>query len=237
MEEALPLSPARWPALAREALRLTLPIVLGFAPVGFAYGVLAIKAGLSPLNTLLMSLIVFAGSAQLIAVGMLAAGAPVLAVAATALVVNLRHLLMSAAVAPFLRAWPRPLLALFTFQMTDETFALHLSRFSRGDRGRGLTLAINALAHAAWLGGSALGVLSGSFIGDVRPLGLDFALPAMFIALLCGQVQGRTHLVVALAAAGLSLALPHLGLGQWSVLAATALAATLGLGVGSWTRK
>ena len=226
MEEVLEQPTGRLAATAREAVRLALPIVLGYVPVGFAYGVLAVKSGLSLANTALMSVIVFAGSAQLIAVGLLAAGAPALSVVLTAFVVNLRHLLMSAALAPWLSAWPRRLLALFCFEMTDETFALHLSRFQRGDRALGLTLGINFVAHASWVGGGVLGALSGSLIGDVRPLGLDFALPAMFIALLCGQLKGRPHLLAGLAAAGLALALPGLGLGRWSVLAATGLAAT-----------
>jgi 4-azaleucine resistance transporter AzlC len=229
MEEALEQPDGKLAATAREAVRLALPIVLGFVPVGFAYGVLAVKCGISALNTVLMSVLVFAGSAQLIAVGLLAAGASPLSVVLTAFVVNLRHLLMSAAMAPWLSAWPRRMLAFFCFQMTDETFALHLSRFQRGDTDRGVTLGVNLTAQAAWVAGSVLGALSGSLIGDVRPLGLDFALPAMFIALFCGQLKGRSHLLAGLAAAGLALALPSLGLGQWSVLAATALAATLGM--------
>jgi 4-azaleucine resistance transporter AzlC len=229
MEQVLDRPAPRWAAVARESVRLALPIVLGYVPVGFAYGVLAIKSGLSPANTVLMSVVVFAGSAQLIAVGLLAAGAPPLSVALTAFVVNLRHLLMSAALAPRLAAWPRRLLPLFCFQMTDETFALHLARFSRGDTDRAVTLGVNMTAQAAWVAGSLLGALSGSLVGDVRPLGLDFALPAMFIALLCGQLRGRPHLAAGVSAAGLALLLPRLGLGQWSVLAATALAATLGM--------
>ncbi len=229
MEQVLEQPAPRGAAVARESLRLALPIVLGYVPVGFAYGVLAVKSGLSPLNTVLMSLVVFAGSAQLIAVGLFAAGAPPLSVVLTAFVVNLRHLLMSAAVAPHLAGWPRRLLPLFCFQLTDETFALHLSRFQRKDTDRAVTIGVNMVAQAAWVAGSVLGVASGSLVGDVRPLGLDFALPAMFIALLCGQLKGRPHLAAGISAAGLALLLPRLGLGQWSVLAATALAATLGM--------
>jgi len=237
MEQALERPAGNWAARARESVRLALPIVLGYVPVGFAYGVLAVKSGLSPANTVLMSLMVFAGSAQLIAVGLFAAGAPPLSVVLTTFVVNLRHLLMSAALAPHLASWPRRLLPLFCFQMTDETFALHLSRFQRKDTERGVTLGVNMVAQAAWVAGSALGVASGSLIGDVRPLGLDFALPAMFIALLCGQLKGRPHLAAGVSAAGLALLLPRLGLGQWSVLAATALAATLGIVAESLGRK
>ncbi len=73
------------------------PIVLGYIPVGFAYGVLAQKAGLSAFNTLLMSIIVYAGSAQLIAVGLVSSGLAPLSIIITTFIVNLRHMLMSAA--------------------------------------------------------------------------------------------------------------------------------------------
>ena len=88
-----------WPEIL-SGMWQALPIVLGYVPVGFAYGVLALKAGLPAIPAALMSMIVFAGSAQFIAVGLLAVDAPALTVILTTFVVNLRHLLMSAAMAP-----------------------------------------------------------------------------------------------------------------------------------------
>ncbi len=229
---------ARWaPPALTGALRQTAPVVLGYLPVGFAYGVLALKTGLSPLNTVLMSVLVFAGSAQLIAVGLLAAGASPLSVAATTFVVNLRHVLMAASLAPHLRGWPASRLAWFGFQLTDETFALHSLRFVRGEAGVGETLCINAVAQAAWVAGTVLGVAASAAVADVRPLGLDYALPAMFIALVVGQVRGAVHVLAGLAAAGLALWLHHAGAGQWSVILATLGAAGLGAGVSAWTRR
>jgi 4-azaleucine resistance transporter AzlC len=156
-----------------SAFRQALPIILGYVPVGFAYGVLAQKSGLSGLNTILMSVLVFAGSAQLIAVGLFASGAAPLAVVATTFVVNLRHLLMSAALAPFLRAWSKTRLALFAYQMTDETFALHANRFAKGETGPGETFGINVIAQSAWVGGTVLGLAASTLITDIRPIGLD----------------------------------------------------------------
>ncbi|MCK9241433.1 AzlC family ABC transporter permease [Desulfocurvus sp.] len=232
------LDGARWaPGAFGEALRQAAPIVLGYLPVGFAYGVLALKTGLSPLNAVLMSALVFAGSAQLIAVGLLAAGASPLSVAATTFVVNLRHLLMAASLAPHLRGWPASRLAWFGFQLTDETFALHSLRFMQGPPRVAQTLWINAVAHGAWVAGSALGVAASAAVADVRPLGLDYALPAMFIALVVGQVRGAVHVLVGLAAAGLALGLHAAGAGPWSVILATLGAAALGTGVSAWTRR
>jgi 4-azaleucine resistance transporter AzlC len=220
-----------------SALRQTLPIILGYVPVGFAYGVLAQKSGLSGLNTLLMSLLVYAGSAQLIAVGLFAAAANPLAIVATTFVVNLRHLLMSAALAPYLRGWSKTRLALFSYQMTDETFALHASRFAKNQTGPAETFGINLIAQSAWVGSTALGLAASTLITDIRPIGLDYALPAMFIALLLGQLKSRLHLAVAIVAGVLSTVLMLAGLDQSHVLAATILAATFGLGVHAWTSR
>lgn len=226
-----------FPAAFGAALRQAAPIVLGYLPVGFAYGVLALKSGLSPTNTVLMSLLVFAGSAQLIAVGLLAAGASPMALAATTFVVNLRHLLMSASLAPHLKGWGPGRLSWFGFQLTDETFALHSLRFARGERNPAETFSINAIAQAAWVGGTLVGVVASQAVADVRPWGLDFALPAMFVALVVAQVKGAVHVLVAVVAAVCAVALAVGGVDQWNVIAATLVAATVGTGVSAWTRR
>ena len=103
--------------------------MLGYVPVGFAYGVLARKAGISGINTVLMSLLVYAGSAQLIAVGLFAASTSALSIIITTFVVNLRHLLMASAIAPYLKRWRKYELAAFAYELTDETFAVHSAQF------------------------------------------------------------------------------------------------------------
>ena len=225
---------SRPPQWLFPALKQTLPVILGYLPVGFAYGVLAQKSGLSATNTMLMSLIVFAGSAQLIAVGLLASGTGAASVILTTFVVNLRHLLMSASLAPYLRSWSRLQQALFAFQLTDETFALHSSRFPRGETSKPETLAINMIAQTAWLGGSLLGLFAGSLIRDVKPIGLDYALPAMFMVLLVWQLTTWTRWITAVLAGAISVGLALAGLSQTNVILATVLAASLGLGVEAW---
>ena len=220
-----------------NAFRQTSPIILGYIPVGFAYGVLAQKVGLSPLNTLLMSVLVFAGSAQLIAVGLMAAGVPPLSVIATTFVVNLRHLLMSASLSPHFKTWKKWELALFSFELTDETFALHSTRFAAGETLKSETFCINIIAQCSWVLGTWLGMVASTLITDVKPIGLDYALPAMFIALLVAQIKERMHVLVALAAGMLSVGLAMGGMNRFNVIVATVVAATLGLGVEKWIRK
>lgn len=220
-----------------EAARRFAPLAMGYIPVGLAYGVLAHKCGLSILNTVLMSVLVYAGSSQLIAVAMFAAGASPMSIIVATFIVNLRHLLMSAALTPFMKQWKLPQLAVFSFEMTDETFAVHSARFSSGDRNKRLTLRINLLAHSVWVAASFAGALAGSGIPDVEPLGMDFVLPAMFIALLAMQARNGLHWLVAGFSGLVSVALLQAGFDQWSVILATILGATLGAGVESWNRK
>ena len=221
----------------RQAGLQALPIVMGYLPIGFAFGILARSAGISGLNAVLMSCLVYAGSSQLIAVGLFAAGVSPWSIILTTFVVNLRHLLMSAALSPYLRRWRSSQLAAFAFQLTDETFALHSTRFAQAPAHLPDTLTINVVAQSAWVAGSLLGVLAGNLIRDVRPFGLDYALAAMFIALLVFQVKDGRLFAVALLSGALSVGLLLLGVSQWNVIIATVIAATVGLGVESWMKK
>jgi 4-azaleucine resistance transporter AzlC len=226
--------------LAKRGLKgisLATPIVFGYIPIGFAYGVLALKAGLSPANTLWMSVFVYAGSSQFIAVGLIAGGAPALTVILTTLVVNLRHMLMSASLSPFLRKWRRLELLLFGFELTDETFVLHSARFAALAPHKIETFTINLTAQLSWILGSWLGVLTGQQISDIRPYGLDFALPAMFIALLVYQLKDKAHLLAGLFAGGLAVGLALMGVEHWNVILATLAGATMGVFLESWINK
>lgn len=222
---------------ALAALQQALPVAMGYIPIGFAYGVLAIKAGMSPANTLWMSLIVFAGSSQLIAVGLFTSGAGALSIILTTFIVNLRHMLMSASLSPFLKSWKKIELAGFAYELTDETFALHSTRFNDGRKGKSETFLINIFSQASWVFGSWLGVSAGGLVADVHPYALDYALPAMFIALLVMQINNRMQLAVALLGGLLSVGLVLMGINQWNVILATVLAATLGVIGKQWIKK
>lgn len=232
-----PLTPPAGRSVLREAVSRVAPIAMGYVPVGMAYGVLAGKAGLGAVNVLAMSLLVYAGSAQLVAVGFFAAGASALSIVATTFVVNLRHLLFATALAPSLAGWSKRGLAAFAFELTDETFALHAARFGRGDRDRALTMGINILAQASWVAGTALGLFVGDILGDGRAFALDFALPGMFLALLAAQLKTRSQVAAALAGGALSLGAVGLGLSGIGTLLAGLLGAACGMGVEAWTHR
>ena len=227
------------PSTAREwiaGLSRAIPIVVGYVPVGLAFGVLAQKAGLSPLNTMLMSLLVYAGASQFIAVSLFAAGAPAWSVIVTTLVVNLRHMLMSAALSPFLKRWHPAELAAFAFQLTDETFAVHSQGLSSGAIRKASAFAIHVTAQASWVLGTWLGMVTGQRITDVKPLALDYALPSLFVALLVLQIRDRVQALVAVLTGIMAVGLLLAGMERWGVIAATLVGATIGVGVERWIK-
>lgn len=206
------------------------PIILGYLPIGLAFGVLASTAGLSVYSAAAMSVFVFAGSAQLISVGLIGAGASVLAVTIAVFLVNLRHFLMSASLAPYLKNLKTWQQILFSYELTDESFAVHSAYFRKsGTPSFTQLFTLNLSAQLAWVTGSVLGAWVGVRLAfDTEAYGIDFALPAMFIALLVMQIEMKKHLYIALLAATLGLCFYLLGFNQLYIIMATIIAATCG---------
>ncbi len=207
------------------------PIMLGYLPIGMAFGVLASTAGLTLYSAAAMSVFVFAGSAQLISVGLIASGATVAAITGTVFLVNLRHLLMSASLAPYLKKFKIWQQVLFSFELTDESFAVHSAYFRQhGVPPFSELFALNFAAQLAWICGTIAGAwIGGRLTLQIESYGLDFALPAMFIALLVMQIELKKHLVIALLAAALGLFFYLLGMNQLYIVMATIIAATCGV--------
>ena len=222
-----PSSAAR-STIFKEGLSAGWPICLGYLPIGMAFGVLAQKAGLTPLQIGLMSIMVFAGSSQFIAVSMLAGGASAPAIITTTFVVNLRHVLMSSALAVYLRAAHRGLLALYAYGVTDESFAVNLPRFNARTWSLPRALMVNHAANLTWFISTVAGGIGGRFIPE-GALGIDYALIAMFICLLIYQIRKLIHLLTAviagLTAVGLALKIP----GNTYIVIASITAATVGV--------
>ncbi len=203
------------------------PICLGYFPLGLALGVLAEKAGLHPLQIGLMSVLVFAGSAQFIAVSMLTSGAAMMSIIITTFLVNLRHVLMSSSLAVYLRGTNPWFLTLYSYGVTDESFAVNLARFREGPWHRYQALMVNHVSNAAWVIATVLGGYGGQFI-PAGALGIDYALVAMFLCLLVFQLRGRVYAVTAVAAGTLALGLSLVIKGNAYVIIASILAASLG---------
>ncbi|MBF0530550.1 MAG: branched-chain amino acid ABC transporter permease, partial [Deltaproteobacteria bacterium] len=95
----------------------------------------------------------------------------------------------------------------------------------------------NMTAHAIWVAGTWIGLTAGYLIADVKPLALDYALPALFVALLAFQIKDRVTIIVALLAGFAAVALSLTDLARWSVIIAALLAATTGVLIEQWTKK
>jgi 4-azaleucine resistance transporter AzlC len=204
------------------------PICLGYIPIGLAFGVLAQKAGLSPLEIGLMSVFVFAGSAQFIAVSMLAGGASIMSIVATTFMVNLRHFLMSSALAVFLKNADRKKLSLFAYGVTDESFAVNLSKFRDTRWDLNSALVTNHTANFTWIIATVVGGMGGQFI-PAHAFGIDYALIAMFICLLVFQIRGFMYVIAAVIAGILAVFLSMLIPGNSYIVIASMTAAAIGV--------
>lgn len=213
--------------ILRQGASAAWPICLGYIPIGLALGVLAQQAGIPWWAVAMMSILVFAGSAQFICVAMLAAGASVSAIIFTTLVVNLRHTLMSSALAIYLVGVKRKFLALFSYGVTDESFSVNISRFRDGQWCRWRALSVNHFANFTWI----ISTVTGTLVGQLVPqgaFGIDYALTGMFICLLVFQLHGRIYILTGLLAAVISVGWYLLIPGDSYIVGASICAATLG---------
>ena len=242
----MPPAPGHWrgpgkmssQAIWLEGLKRALPICLGYLPVGFAFGVLAVKNGLPPGLAVAMSLVQFSGSGQFVFASLWGNGATWLSAAVAVGVINLRYALMSAAEAPWMRGVGFLRRLALGFGVTDENFAVCAAAVKSGWKFDSATVFVtNHTTQLAWVGGTALGAFSGGLIDDVRPLGLDYAITAMFIALLMPLCDKWNRAAVALFSLSLSIALKISGLGQWNVALAAVAGATFGLWLSSGKRR
>lgn len=198
-----------------RGVRDTLPLLLGAFPFGLIYGAVAATAGLSPAAAMAMSAFVFAGSSQFIAVGLVAAQTPVAIIVLTTLIVNLRHMLYSATLVPYLKNLPQSWRIALAFWLTDETFAVTVHRFQQRDASaekHWYQLGSSAAMYLNWQFWCLSGLLLGKRIPDASDWGLDVAMPITFIGMIIPFVK-TLPVVVCLLTAGaaslLTLALPY----------------------------
>lgn len=182
----------------------TFPLVVGAIPFGIIFGALAVSSGISSTGALAMSAFVFAGSAQFIATGLVAGGVSALFIIMTTFVVNLRHVLYSATLAPYMKHLPQRWLIPLGFWLTDESFVIAVSRYSQPDPSpykHWYFLGSDAFMYVNWQLCTLVGVIAGQSFPWLDDLGLDFAMVVTFIGMLIPLTQSRAVLVSAVAAA------------------------------------
>jgi 4-azaleucine resistance transporter AzlC len=208
----------------RRGIRAGLPPALATVAVGISFGVLA-EPVIGPAATIAMSFLVYAGSAQFAAVSTLAAGGTAGAAVLAGLLMNARFLPMGIAVAPVLRGGPLRRAAEGQ-TVIDASWAI--ASDGRGNFDRDLLIGATIPQAFAWWGGTAIGALGGSLLGDPQALGLDAVFPAFFLVLLVNELRNGRAVAAAIIAALIALLLvPHVPAGV-PVVAASA-AALLGL--------
>ena len=221
---------SKWSEI-RIAFKHAVPLMIGLIPFGLAYGILSRQAGLTLGESYFMSLLVFAGAAQFTTVSMInSGGIQFFVIFFTVLLINLRHLLMGASLAPYLQKLNKKWQALLAFGMVDESYALTIVRFRENGSSHMYQLGVNTAIYLAWTTTSVIGAALGGLIKDPLRWGIDFAMPATFIVLLIPQLKNWKDRVVCVVAAVTavfgSLYLP----GKWYIIAA-ALTATMVGGV------
>ena len=202
------------------------PLAVAVGLFGVSFGVLSVTSGgMGALPAVVMSATTYAGSAQFAAASVLASGGQTIAAIAAALLLNARYLPIGISVARFLSGGA--LLRFLKGQFViDESWAIA----ARGDGtfNPGRLLGAGILLWFAWVGGTVVGVLGGEALGDPAALGLDAAFPALFLALLVGQLRSRRAVAVALLGAGIAIALVPVTAPGIPIVAAAA-AALVGL--------
>ena len=209
-------------------LRHGLPIVLGYVPVAMAYAVAALEAGFSPLQTIVMSAVVYSGSGQVLGVAMGAQQAGLLAIAAATFIISFRYFIMAASLFSRLPGL-HPLQRILTsFFITDETFAL-MAVAPRPRAQLAYALGIIAVSYSSWVAGTMAGVMAQALLPPLLTAALGIALYALFIALLVPAARTSAAMLALVAGtAVLNTCLSMLMGEAWSMVVSTVLAAGAG---------
>ncbi len=211
----------------KNGLRAASSMMLGYLPLGFTVGVIALRYGVHPHTALSMSALIYAGSSQLMAMELLYSGQPLFSILLTVFICNLRHLLMSASLAPHVRSFSRPQRSMFAFGLCDEAFAIHASQLPQRPLSFIEGITTNLALYGALLLGTAVAVYSGASEVLLRQMGLDYAPIAMFVVMLVMLIEDRLQLASAALCGILAVGLRQSPAATWSLVLATAIGATL----------
>lgn len=210
-------------------VRAEIPLLIGVFPFGMIYGALALNAGLDKLTSQMMSSIVFAGSSQFITTQLVHESAPGLVIVVTIAVVNLRHMLYSASLAPYLANLSTRWKVLLSYFLTDEAYAPSIIQYEKEGVqpfSHWFLLGAGFALWFIWQVSTAFGIFLGTAIPE--SWSLDFALPLTFIAMVVPVLKNRPAIASALSAGGVALAAYQLPFRLGLILAAV-----VGIAVGT----
>lgn len=205
-----------------------MPICLGIIPVGISFGLMARQVGLEVWQTVAMSIFVFAGASQIMAVGMLAQGAAAPMIVLATFLLNLRHLVMSSYVMNRLKSTKPARRLLLAYALCDESFAL-FSMSPHGEREDSFLLGINAVLYTSWALSTLAGAAAMAALPEIVSDSLGIAFYAAFLSILMPKIRGNMRLFAVV----LVTVLINVALGAFmSPSAAVVLSMLLGAGAG-----
>jgi len=211
-----------------QGMKISIPVIIGLIPLGFASGIVLQAAGLTYFQIALMSLLVFTGTSQYIAAGMIMLLSSPLSIGVTSFIIGIRHILYVSAILPYMNNWSMFRKLFFVTEITDETFALNSSLFKDGQSLEYYrSIGINMTAHLTWIIANTLGGVLGSKILDPKAFAIDFALPSLFIALIIPRLIDKDQLIAALLAIFLSIIFIFLNFSYWGIVLASIIASLL----------
>jgi len=213
--------------------RAIVPLTIGAIPFGIIFGTLAASSGLSKAGTLAMSALVFAGSSQFIALGLLTAGTALPLILLTTFVVNLRHLLYTVSLVPHVQHLPQAWKLILGFGLTDEAFAVSITRYAQGDPSpykHWYHLGAAVLMYGNWQLCTLAGITVGQFIPNATKWGLDFAMSVTFIGMVIPYLIDQPMIVTVLVA-GIVAVLTHTLPYQLGLMIAAIAGIAAGVGV------
>ncbi len=209
--------------------RSAIPVILGFIPVGIAYAIMARQAGFSISETIFMSVAVFAGASQMMAVGMYVQGASVFAMIIATFMLNLRHFIMGTCISERISNAKTPVKLLASFGVTDESFSI----FTTEKRERcsvSSFVGIVVVTYLSWVAGSAIGAFASDLLPEIISASFGIALYAMFLGLIMPGLRKnlRLSLLVAFTATLNSILCIWID-NTWSLIISTLSCAALGV--------
>jgi len=174
----------------RDGVRDCIPTLIGYISIGIAAGIVGAASSLSVLEILLLSALVYAGASQFIICALLASGSPISVIILTTFIVNLRHFLLCLTIAPQFKAHSILKNIGIGALVTDESFGVAVNKMLRGEELNDRWMnGLNLTAYVTWIISCVIGALAGKWIENPEKFGFDFALTAMFIALLVLQLE------------------------------------------------
>ncbi|MCT6839531.1 MAG: AzlC family ABC transporter permease [Bifidobacteriales bacterium] len=179
-----------------RGVKASLPLLIAFIPFGLLLGSQAVQQGFSALEVPLLTGLNFAGGSEFAAVGLWSIPPAIMLLASVTFLINSRHILMGAALTPYLRHLPRWKVCILLFFLCDEVWALTLTDLQSRTNKRfspGFYIGITVCLYLCWVIFTFIGARTGNLLGDLTRYGIDMAFPAVFIMLLKGMWRGARN--------------------------------------------